>query len=457
MTSIVKVSAESVNDNFVNGDEVRGAYVQFFDEVHKIKFFYNDDNIAVYKDGVDSYDIVNSTMSSVSKENVLNFDLIEKIMYYGYGYDDHDTQKWYVVTQVEIWKQIYGVENVNYIDSDYLIDNEKYKEEVDILYDLIAKHEIRPEIKDNKAYYKVKFDILDKAGVLDNYEVVPSDKFNAKIANNVLSLTALDVENFNLQIKKEFNNYNDTAKVYVDETALVLVPGNLETIVHTFNFDVVYSTLIIDANVEMPFMTDSDLIVEYELLDQNKVFLDNVNYEFGKPLKIFRPGKEYTLRRKNQDKVFVPIEEEHTFKLTSGSEYVLDIQPKFITNKLIIKKFNQNKENNLLIEDNESIFKIYETLSDKYRELVFENGIAEIDLGYGDYKLVHEVGNEQYQILDNIYFSVRDDGEVIEKELISKDLTKVYIPDTFASINYWYLIGGCSAFLGSKFCKKSKN
>ena len=107
------VKAESfVEGKFISGEYVNKVKAGVTNYVTMQFIKDNDGNIVyclepyvLFKEG-DNYEKYEWDLSSYNKLSDEQRRQIELISYYGYGYNGRTTNKWYVITQVLIWKTV---------------------------------------------------------------------------------------------------------------------------------------------------------------------------------------------------------------------------------------------------------------------------------------------------------------------------------------------------------------
>ena len=110
-------------------------------------------------------------------EKVLGFsesqwDRISLLAYYGYGYGNHTDQKWYVITQVMIWRTTNPESDIYFTDKLNGSRVNKFDGEIAELESLVAKHYTAPKFQSDIVMpIGSTISLNDSNNVLSNYEV----------------------------------------------------------------------------------------------------------------------------------------------------------------------------------------------------------------------------------------------------------------------------------------------
>ncbi len=408
------------------GSEIRGSYVRVEGIDLKVKFIYIDDQV-VYSSNYD-YMYFNNYVKDYDDVEYIN-----KLMYYGYNYENHTAQKWYFITQYLIWDYFY---DVNFIDSsgDIVI---KYEDEINELLELVLNDSLNPIFDSDVLEYNEKNILIDTNNVLNN--------FNA--SNGIIDDNELIIET-NIEdiiLKSNYNNYVEEANMFSNGDNYIYVPGKLDEREIVYNFSLLVGKLNINYVKDEVICLECSDGIDYSLYKNNNKIMDFNSNEVFEIL--LSPG-DYIIKEKSRDIGFLRNDEVVEFEIVDGLDTEIELDIKFITNEIALNKYNDD------VVDTVSIFSI---LDDEFNELS-RMELSESDvciLGYGDY-IIRHVSNEGFSLVDDYLVKVRTDGLVKSKKLISEKL--VVIPDTYKSqdytILYLFLIFG--VILGRKMIKKQK-
>ncbi len=144
------------------------------------------------------YETIDFNSFNITEEDLL---YLELIAYYGYEYEGHNNQYYYMATQELIWRyltseHVYFTTKANYQGD--IIDIEKYKNEI---LNLVNNHNTKPSF-DNLIIEKQQNELItliDSNNVLNSYKITEGQ---ATIKNNQLVINGLD----NVTLEKNYNN-----------------------------------------------------------------------------------------------------------------------------------------------------------------------------------------------------------------------------------------------------------
>lgn len=221
-------------------------------------------------------------------------DKVNLIIYYGYGYGNHNTDKWYGVTQYMIWEVVDT-------DSKFYFTLEKngekkdlYVEEMNEIESLIEKHNLEPEfIKDYEL--SIEQDLVLESNVdLSNYEIITD--LNYKIDSNKLIFSDVQKGNYEVGLRKKVNSYKTDYLLYKSNKSQdVIIPGNSNVLnkEYSFNINVYEGELILEKISSFDNTKLEGAIYGIYKGDElvNKITTDKKGYA-----SIILPLGEYTLR-----------------------------------------------------------------------------------------------------------------------------------------------------------------
>lgn len=351
------------------------------------------------------------------------------ISHFGYGYEGHTEAKWYAITQVLIWEvantsmQYYITPTKNYKDTHL------FNEELEELRQQVANYKKETSFN-NQTYTIVEgetFSQQDQNNALTNY----TSPNNIQLENNTIKVPNLKKGTYSFTLEKEHNLYNKHPLFYThNETQDVMEIGDPVKIMEIFTINVINTTVKLtkvdsETNKELPqgnaslidstfalYKKDNTLIKTLTLTNTTEVIKNLPLGEYY--IKEVKPGLGYEL---NPNTYNFTIDE-------TTPEIALKIPNKVIKGKLSIKK-EYGTTDNFLPEQNIS-FNIYK--DDELIQTIITNdqGIAEITLPYGKYKLTQLTTTEGYKKIEPIYFEITS-NETIYYNL--KDY-KIDVPNT---------------------------
>ncbi len=306
-------------------------------------------------------------------------DYLNKVIYYGYDYPNHQNERYYMATQALIWEKV----------SNYLIEfyTERYgygtyidvsNEKKEIL-NLINNHNKLPYFSNNEYSYNLTDYIEFEDEVLNNFEISSTTWNDTYIENNKLIIKNLDnyVGNIRISLKKK-SYRNDIATYYFEDGTQPLITGG--------NPNDVYSNLSINikgAKIRINKLDkDSNLPIKNKNIEFNIINLNTGNYIYingEKNLKINDEGYLIT--------DMIPFGRYKITEVKSGDDYYL----------------NENSVEILVNDD---------TISNNIYEFNFYNEVKK-----GNIKIL-KVDNESKRVLNGVKFGLFANEDILSNNLI---------------------------------------
>ena len=445
---IPKVNALE-NDSYIDWNLDRSVFVhQYKNGVEKLEnlaFITANGKIAYcIEPGVmaDKASYYNSTFD-ISNTPVSNTNLkkLSLIGYYGYGYNNHNIKEYYMASQELIW-ELMGVDDVWFTDSKYggnIINVESYKNE---RLGLVNSYEITPKF-DFKQKYIIgeQITLNDNNNVLNSYVV--KDNNNVKIENNSIKIKVEENTNFKLcrnsnGLKPVFyykSGYQtigsfEYAYDFCNDYTIISEYGSIK--VEKYDYDnksktpsSSYSTL--KGATYALYDSNNNLIKEKTTDENGSIIFDNIS--FGKYfIKEIRPSIGYVL-------------DNNIYEINLDSTNInQDIKSyeKVITNKIIINKVLDDKENGLMVPEENIEFGIYDMDNNLYNTYkTNKEGIISFNLPYGNYILKQLSSPDNVKKIDDVLIKVEEDNKINNMTLVNKKIEEEKVlPKTGKSINY---------------------
>ena len=367
--------------------------------------------------------------NNLTEEQILDISLYS---HFGYGYENQTEEKWYAATQVLIWRtidptmQFYITAN----KSPYAVQN--YNTEINI----IKKH--ADNYKQHLSFSNNKYTIIEgnTLTLKDTNKVLKYYNTNNKqitIEENTININNLLVGNHTITFTKEHNLYNKHTLFYTNPSNQDLLEvGDPEETTDSIQINVVNTNLEIrkeDAETIYPqgntTFKGTELIIRTKTHDiVKKITLENPitnikNLPFGDYyIQEVKSTNGYEL---NNTRYYFTLNEENLNKQ-------IIITNKAIKAKVIIKK-EYGTENNFKPEKNIS-FNIFNN-NELIQTIITNNeGIAEIELPFGIYKIYQLTTTEGYEKIEPIEIEIKNKNNI---NLNLKDY-KINVPDTKTNI-----------------------
>ena len=162
---------------------------------------------------------------------------INLISYFGYEYNDHIDSKWYVVTQLLIWREL--------VDDAYFVDGPKgnrinlYETEINELKNLVDNYYKLPSFSNDNFNYTINnnYELIDSNNVLSNYEIEYSN-IDYIIEDNKLYINTKDSGKYKIDFVRKSPIDRDYKLYGLEGTQSAIYPGRVEDIRFSINIKV---------------------------------------------------------------------------------------------------------------------------------------------------------------------------------------------------------------------------
>lgn len=386
----------------------------------------------IFFDGAKSYSPTTNPRN-LSKAQI---DRISKLVHFGNGYPRHNTMKWYAITQLMIWQT--ADPSGDYYFTDSLNGNRinLYQNEIQELNNMVNSYNVLPSIN-NKNYTIVEgnsLEITDTNNVLSNFK---TDSKDLTITGNKIKLENLSNGEHKYTFYKEEKVRNRPVVFYQAEGSQNIVNvGDLGRLNASFNVKV------INTKIELS-KVDKDT---KETTPQGEASLDGAIYK----LYDMSDKEISTLEIKNNQSVIenIPLGKYYLVEEKAGTGYtqntnkyeieITEDNPTVqlvLENKVIEKKITITKkygEGNTYLNEKDISFMVLNNKGDLIKTITTdENGIVDITLPYGTYKLIQVNSTDGYTKVDPFIIEVKDS----EEELIELKDLRIAVPNTHTTSN----------------------
>lgn len=217
----IKGVSALVNDSTLTTQYIDNVYAYHYrngvlTSYGKLPYRYQNGNLAYC---IDSSSVIGtSTYSSTDDWSLSGYTEEEKkrmelISYYGYGYEGHNTVKYYMATQELIWllrdDAVKWTNDYSESAQQINVDNEKNE-----ILKLVNQHYILPSFVGNEYTQElgVKFNLIDRNNVLNNYNVISELDFTKNDSN--LSITPNKFGTYIVKLTHKRNVQKNTKLYY---------------------------------------------------------------------------------------------------------------------------------------------------------------------------------------------------------------------------------------------------
>lgn len=337
---------------------------------------------------------------------------ISLIAYYGFGYSNHITEKWYAITQIMIWREV--DKNADFYFTDGLNGKKtnKYDSEIQEITSLVNNHSILPSFA-NKAYnYSINSinEIIDTNSVLNTFNVVSkNDSIELQKNNNKLIITTKENTNEVISFEKQFKNYNKQAFVFVDSSYQnVMTPGNVENLKFDIKLQVnsgrIKITKVDGDTLEKAPNGEGILIGStYNLYDINNKVIDTlVINEDNEAISNQLPYGKYILKEEKSMNGYLLDDNKYEFEINSNNlsvDILLKNKPIKSTVE-IYKYFDEKLESGISFEIYNNKGEIIDTVTTN------EEGYISKELYYGTYTFHQLNTTKNYQCVEDFKVTI---------------------------------------------------
>lgn len=337
---------------------------------------------------------------------------ISLIAYYGYGYSNHTTDKWYAITQVMIWREV--DKNADFYFTDSLNGKKinKYDSEISEINSLVNNHSKLPSFA-NKSYdFSINSTntITDSNSVFSGFSITSkNESVELKKENNELTITTKNNSSEVISFEKQFKNYSKQTIVFVDSSYQnVMVPGNVDSLKFNIKLQVnsgkIKITKVDSDTLEKAPQGEGKLIGSiYNLYDLNSNIIDTLiidenNESISKDLEY---GK-YLLKEEKSMEGYLLDETIYEINVDSNNLNIdLVLKNKAIKSTVeIYKYFDEKLESGISFEIYNSKNELVDTVTTD------EEGHISKELYYGTYTFHQVNSTKNYKCVDDFEVTI---------------------------------------------------
>lgn len=385
------------------------------------------------------YDFSQDKLLKISKEQWKRVNLLS---YYGYGYKDHNDEKWYSITQILIWRTVDKTADFYWTDSYKGKRVDKYLTEIEELEQLIRNHDIKPSFDSDTFDMSIysSLAITDSNNVLSSYEIINDDEVNAKISGNKLIITSDNVEkNINIRLIKRDRDHHALPIVYISTSSQAVISvGSYDSVYSNLNVSINSGEIKIlkldeDTNSTVPQGEGQLIGAVYEVYTEDNQLVGNIVIDQNNmgSLKKLKYGK-YKIKEKTSGIGYKIDPKEYTVEVNSKNKTIeVKLTNEVIKRKIRIQKYFAADDDKKLVEKNIT-FQIFDKDGNLFKEVTTnEYGIIELELPFGSYIVKQLNTTDGYAKVEDFIINVNDDSN----DIIEYFLNDLKLPNTYQSNN----------------------
>lgn len=342
-----------------------------------------------------------------------DFERINLYAYYGYGYENHTDLKWVNITQMLIWRSLYGEENFNWIKSITSSANVVYPYETEIqeLKSLVNSYMEKPKITKN-INMELNDEITLQDDILSKYSLLDSGGLIVSLNSNQITIKANKEGTYKITLKKELENIGDDIKYfYAEGSQAAFQRGTPKASLFDIEVNIKKGSVKIikvDSDTRSIIPSGSAKLegAVFTLYDENMneindIIIDKNSEGFIDNL----PFGKYSIVEKSAGKGYLKNNLKTEFEISfENPDIILKIGNSVIKSELkILKRYGTKEEfKNMTMKNEANVsFEIYseEKLIDTIT--TDENGEASINLPYGTYEVKQINSKENYAFVDS--------------------------------------------------------
>lgn len=360
---------------------------------------------------------------------------ISLIIYYGYGYGNRTSSKWYVITQFLVWKVVDGNANIYFTDTLNGKKITKYSTESNEILADVKNHDAVPVfVKEYSIDYDRSFSI---SGISDKYEIVSSD-YEYEAGDDIYILKNIR-NNGVLNIRRISNYYKNKVMIFDSNNSQdVIRPGNVVNPVLSLVFKVKKGDITLDIrDDDSVYTVESDFTNTCYEISKGGIIIDNVCT--GDKSLVYKTDYlsygEYKIKQTSVGMGYLPDVNVYNVKIDSDSvNPTIILYNKLLKNNIeIIKYFCKEEECNY---EKDALFEIY----DKNKKLVNvlttnKNGYSDITLGYGAYLIKQVKGLNDYTLAAEYNEKIVDESSDHLRKLYNYYIVEEVIPEEKEEMN----------------------
>jgi len=399
-------------------------------------------------------------------------DRIREIVRFGYLDKNHTDEKWYAITQMMIWKELYGENNFYFTDTLNGNKIEPYNNEINEINRRIEESKKKPSW-DNQTFYIEQgneISLYDSNQVLDKYVLKSGNGGGITKVNHTLKVKQTSTDKSNIReiklLKTDHYHNKPVMFYYANNSQAIITTGDLPN-TEEAKVKIIFQKLQLNIQkisekiehahetklqeTEFALFNDKDEKITDIKLDENyqaTISSDNIKLTYG----------NYYLKETKAGTGYIVDNKKYPIHFTSDNTTLnLTIENKIVKKEIILKKYLTDKDQKETEEN--AIFEIY----DKKGHLIKtastnKEGIIKLTLPYGHYIIKQIKGKDGYSIAEKFEIFINDQQKeyiytIEDKKEEIQEVYEVNVPNTYKEQeinNITFLLLGAGLFYVQK-------
>ena len=384
------------------------------------------------------YDVIRSDYEKVLGFSESQWERISLLAYYGYQYNDngynHSDQKWYMITQVMIWRTTNPESDIYFTDTLNGNRISKYDGEIAEIESLVANHYKVPSLQSGLTVpIGSTTELNDSNGVLSNYKVSSTNNVTATINGNTLSVKANKVGEGSITFEKKATKYEIPPIVYFsDHSQNVMRVGAYDPVRSKFTIKIVGGKVTpekkdVETRTNKPQgeATLGGAVYGIYKVDGTRVGSVTTK-EDGTNTSDYLPelGRFYLLEEKpsegyllDSNKYYFEITEDNLNPKVQVFEQVIKLDFEFT-------KVYASDETKIMTPEVGIKFGIYNNKNELVEEVTTDSqGVFRFTLPYGTYTVKQLTTTKGHEKINDFKVEVKNVGEVVKKVISNAPIT----------------------------------
>ncbi len=365
-----------------------------------------------------------TSYNELSKEQM---DKIILLAYYGYGYEGHEDENWYTITQLVIWQTVDPAGDFFFTDGLNGPRQTLYESEMAELRNLVEEHYKMPSFA-NKTYTASigkDFTVVDDNNVLNKFKLNGGTS-GVRLEGNSITLSSNEETTKEIELVKNTNKYDSVPFVYSSANSQnVMRVGNFTELKTHFN--VVFKSGQINLTKKAKEDNYNDKIslqkAEYQVYDEDDRLVGTiVTDENGQGSLQNLPFGRYKIKESKPSYGYALDPQEYTVEINEGA-LIQDLE---VYEELDKKEVKINKQ---FLDAYTEEFKPEEGIYfDVYTEdgqtlvgtlLTDKDGNGSVMLPYGTYLVKQRNSHTNYYKVADFTITIDENTDFVQKELIN--------------------------------------